>query len=136
MTKKELDKKFPFSGKDGKCSDCEYTEHCDKILPGFNKPGKCAGPFEKADKKEKGGKTKNEQVIRLNESQLRQIIAESIEDVLGGGIDIGQELQHFLQDNRYKLFNKGWGDSQPTKRDYLIAKHFYELGKGEQENDE
>ena len=76
------------------------------------------------------------QTIKISESDLRKMIAESIEDVFGGGIDIGQELQRFLQDNKYKLFNKGWGDSQPTKRDYLIAKHFYELGKGEQENDE
>ena len=68
-------------------------------------------------------------VVKINESQLRKMIAESIEDVLGGGIDIGQELQHFLQDNKYKLSNKGWGSSQPTKRDYLIAKYFYELGK-------
>ena len=67
--------------------------------------------------------------VKISESQLRKMIAESIEDVFGDGIDIGQELQHFLQDNKYKLFNKGWGDSQPTKRDYLIAKHFYELGK-------
>lgn len=75
-------------------------------------------------------------VVKINESQLHKMIAESIEDVFGGGIDIGQELQRFLQDIKYKLFNKGWGSSQPTKRDYLVAKHFYELGKGEQENDE
>lgn len=68
-------------------------------------------------------------VVKINESQLRKMIAESIEDVFDGRIDIGQELQHFLEDNKYKLFNKGWGNSQPTKRDYLIAKHFYELGK-------
>ena len=75
-------------------------------------------------------------VVKINESQLCKIIAESIEDVFGGGIDISQKLQRFLQDNKYKLSNKGWGYSQPTKRDYFIAKHFYELGKGEQENDE
>lgn len=67
-------------------------------------------------------------VVKINESQLRKIIAESIEDVLGDRIDIGQELQHFLEDNKHKLFNKGWGNSQPSKRDYLIAKYFYELG--------
>ena len=93
MTKKELDKKFPFSGKDGECSDCEYTEHCDKILPGFNKPGKCGGPFEKDGKKEKEKKTKNEQVIRLNESQLRQIIAESIEEALGSDMSTPEGRQ-------------------------------------------
>ena len=131
MTKKEIEKKFKFSGKDGKCSDCEYVDHCDKILPGFNKPGKCAGPFHKDDEKKDKKK-----VVKINESQLRRMIAESIENVLGGGIDVGQELQQFLQDNRYKLFNKGWGSSQPTKRDYLIAKHFYELGKGEQKNND
>lgn len=73
-------------------------------------------------------------IVKMTESELRKMIAESIEDVFGDGIDIGQELQRFLQDNKYKLFNKGWGNSQPTKRDYLIAKHFYELGKGEQED--
>lgn len=86
MTKKEIEKKFKFSGKDGECSGCEYGDHCDKILPGFNKPGKCGGPFKKEskgeenqDKKEK----KKKNTIKINENQLRRMIAESIEEALG-----------------------------------------------------
>jgi len=45
MTAKELDKKFPFAGKEGICFNCAYINICDKILPGYNKPGKCGGPF-------------------------------------------------------------------------------------------
>lgn len=47
MTAKELDKKFKFAGKTGLCVDCAYVGHCDKILPGYNMPGKCGGPFNK-----------------------------------------------------------------------------------------
>lgn len=86
MTKKEIEKKFKFSGKDGECSGCEYGDHCDKILPGLNKPGKCGGPFKKEskgeenqDKKEK----KKKNTVKINESQLRKMIAESIEEALG-----------------------------------------------------
>lgn len=45
MTRKELQKKFPFAGKDGVCATCEYVASCQNILPGFHKPGKCGGPF-------------------------------------------------------------------------------------------
>lgn len=96
MTKKEIEKKFKFSGKDGECSGCEYGDHCDKILPGFNKPGKCGGPFKKEskgeenqDKKEK----KKKNTIKINESDLRRMIAESVKGVImemneGGGYDM------------------------------------------------
>lgn len=96
MTKKEIEKKFKFSGKDGECSGCEYGDHCDKILPGFNKPGKCGGPFKKEskgeenqDKKEK----KKKNTIKINESDLRKMIAESVKGVImemneGGGYDM------------------------------------------------
>ena len=47
MTKKELDKNFKFAGCNGICSTCEYVSWCDRILPGYNKPGKCGGPFYK-----------------------------------------------------------------------------------------
>ena len=56
MTKKELLEKFPFAlksfkygvfGKAGECMPCAYFETCDKMLPGFIKPGKCGGPFHK-----------------------------------------------------------------------------------------
>lgn len=61
MTKKELLEKFPFAfksfkygvfGKAGECMSCEYFETCDKMLPGFIKPGKCGGPFYKKNKYE------------------------------------------------------------------------------------
>ena len=71
-------------------------------------------------------------VVKINENDLRSMIAESIERVLGGEeeskADIGKELQLFLNDMKYSLFKKG-ESSSPTKRDYMIAKHFYELGK-------
>jgi len=53
MTKEEIIKKFPFSfdnhlcGKSGECTLCEYFNFCDKILPGFIRPGKCGGSFYK-----------------------------------------------------------------------------------------
>ena len=53
MTKEEIIKKFPFSinnhlyGKSGECTLCGYFDFCDKILPGFVRPGKCGGPFYK-----------------------------------------------------------------------------------------
>lgn len=47
MNKKELDKNFKFAGCNGICSTCAYLNICDKILPGYNKPGKCGGPFYK-----------------------------------------------------------------------------------------
>ena len=50
MTKQELNKKFQFAGKDGVCAGCAYVDFCDKILPGFNKPGKCGGPFHMGKK--------------------------------------------------------------------------------------
>lgn len=58
MTKKELLEKFPFAfkygvfGKSGECMSCAYSETCDKMLPGFIKPGKCGGPFYKKNKYE------------------------------------------------------------------------------------
>ena len=84
------------------------------------------------EKRLRGKMAKN--IIKITESELRKMISESIEDVFGGGIDVGKELQRFLQDNKYKLMNKNLGYSEPTKRDYMIAKHFYELGKNEQED--
>jgi hypothetical protein len=51
MTKEEIIKKFPFSvdnhlyGKTGECTLCAYFDFCDKMLPGFIRPGKCGGPF-------------------------------------------------------------------------------------------
>lgn len=78
MTKKEIEKKFKFSGKDGECSGCEYGDHCDKILPGFNKPGKCGGPFEKDDEK----KSKKRNTIKINESQLHNMIAKSVKNII------------------------------------------------------
>ena len=55
MTKEEIIKKFPFSidkhmslyGKSGECTLCGYFDICDKMLPGFIRPGKCGGPFYK-----------------------------------------------------------------------------------------
>ena len=53
MTKEEIIKQFPFSvdnhlyGKSGECTICVYFDFCDKILPGFIRPGKCSGPFYK-----------------------------------------------------------------------------------------
>ena len=93
MTKKEIEKKFKFSGKDGECSGCEYVDHCDKILPGFNKPGKCGGPFKKEskgeenqDKKEK----KKKNTIKINENELRSLIAECVKKAINkeGGYDM------------------------------------------------
>lgn len=93
MTKKEIEKKFKFSGKDGECSGCEYGDHCDKILPGFNKPGKCGGPFKKEskgeenqDKKEK----KKKNTIKINENELRNLVTECVKKVIseGNGYDM------------------------------------------------
>ena len=47
MTKKELQKKFPFAGNCGECTSCAYFEICDKMLPCFIRPRKCGGPFYK-----------------------------------------------------------------------------------------
>ena len=51
MTKEEILKRFPFSvnspEKLGECTSCAYFEICDKMLPGFIRPGKCGGPFYK-----------------------------------------------------------------------------------------
>ena len=55
MTKEQIIKKFPFAadkhmslyGKTGECTLCVYFDVCDKILPGFIRPGKCGGPFYK-----------------------------------------------------------------------------------------
>ena len=49
MTKKEILKNFSFSvgTENGICESCSYIDMCDKILPGFNKPNKCGGPFYK-----------------------------------------------------------------------------------------
>ena len=49
MTKEEIIKNFPIPTVIGICEMCEYVNQCDKILPGFNKPGKCGGPFIKED---------------------------------------------------------------------------------------
>ena len=125
MTKKEIEKKFKFSGKDGECSGCEYGDHCDKILPGFNKPGKCGGPFEKDSKKEKDGKTKNEQVIRLSESQLRQLIKESVERALNGGDEFERLWEEF--EDWMDSYNQSDYPTSYTMKD--VARHFYELGK-------
>lgn len=59
MTKKELLKKFMFAfkndvfGKACECMSCAYFETCDKMLPGFIKPGKCRGPFYGENKQTK-----------------------------------------------------------------------------------
>lgn len=45
MNKTELDKNFAFAGKDGICAKCAYVNICNMMLPGYNKPGKCGGPF-------------------------------------------------------------------------------------------
>lgn len=45
MTLKQIKKNFPFAGRNGDCRLCSYIKHCDKILPGLNKPKKCEGPF-------------------------------------------------------------------------------------------
>lgn len=53
MTKEEIIKQFPFFvdnylyGKFGECTICAYFNFCDKILPGFIRPGKCSGLFYK-----------------------------------------------------------------------------------------
>ena len=47
MTAKEILKNFPIPTEDGVCESCAYIDICDKILPGFNKPNKCGGPFAK-----------------------------------------------------------------------------------------
>jgi len=53
MTKNEIMKKFPWSFKYGvyghscECMSCAYFETCEKMLPGFTRPKKCAGPFYK-----------------------------------------------------------------------------------------
>lgn len=53
MTKEEIKKKFPLSadnhlyGKCGECTLCGYFNICDKMLPGYIRPGKCGGPFYK-----------------------------------------------------------------------------------------
>lgn len=51
MTKEDILKNFPFSvdtdEKHGICTTCKYFENCDKMLPGFIRPGKCGGPFNK-----------------------------------------------------------------------------------------
>lgn len=73
-------------------------------------------------------------VVKITETEFRKMISESIEEMFNDGIDIGKELQLFLHNMSHKIYGK-WGQStNPTKRDYLIAKHFYELGKGEQED--
>ena len=51
MTKEQIKKNFPYNcneycyGEMGVCTLCAYFETCDKILPGFIRPGKCGGPF-------------------------------------------------------------------------------------------
>ena len=49
--------------------------------------------------------------------------------------DVGQELQSLLNKEKYKIADKGLGYSQPTKRDYMIAKYFYELGLKENKDE-
>ena len=46
----------------------------------------------------------------------------------GSIVDVGKELQMFLNDRKYQLWSKMGESSSPTKRDYMIAKYFYELG--------
>ncbi len=75
MTKKEISKKFKFSGNDGECNGCEYNDHCDKILPGFNKPGKCGGPFHKDSKQDM-------KKISLTESDLKIMVNETVKRVI------------------------------------------------------
>lgn len=53
MIKEQIIKNFPTPTNVGICMSekCAYLDICDKILPGFNKPGsnKCGGPFYKED---------------------------------------------------------------------------------------
>ncbi len=128
MTKKEIEKKFKFSGKDGECSDCEYGDHCDRILPGFNKPGKCGGPFKKESKGEENQykkEKKKKNTIKINESQLRKMIAESVKQVLNGGDEFEQLWEEF--ENWMDSYNQSDYPTSYTMKD--VARHFYELGK-------
>lgn len=69
-------------------------------------------------------------IVKLNETQLKKIVAECIEEAVLDKVNtIGKELQMFLSSISHMLWKKYGQDSNPTKRDYLIAKHFYELGK-------
>ena len=78
----------------------------------------------------------SKEIVKITESELRKMISESIEDIFSDGIDVGKELQKFIHSISSMLYKKGWGDTNPTKRDYLIAKHFYELGKNECEDND
>ena len=125
MTKKEIEKKFKFSGKDGECSDCEYVDHCDKILPGFNKPGKCDGPFHKDNKK----KDKKRNTIKINESQLRQIIAESVEQALDAETNEAYEFERLWEEFEDWMDSYNQSDYPTSYSQKDIAKFFYFEGK-------
>lgn len=45
MKKIDIIRKFPTPTNCGVCTVCRYFDTCDRILPGFHKPGKCGGPF-------------------------------------------------------------------------------------------
>lgn len=83
MTKKEILKNFPTPTKMGVCETCGYVEFCDKILPGFHKPGKCGGPFTKQNLN--CSKNMNKKAIRLTESDLHRIIKESMKNIVSEG---------------------------------------------------
>ena len=45
MTIKDILNNFPMPTKFGTCEYCAWINLCTNILPGFNKPNKCGGPF-------------------------------------------------------------------------------------------
>lgn len=86
MTLKEIEKKFPFSGKDGPCKDCAYLNICTSILPGLVKPKKCGGPFVVED---------------LNKFKA------VMEDLVENQKDIPPEIAKIIQDNFWDLMDDG-----------------------------
>ena len=114
MTKKEIEKKFPFSGKDGECADCEYVDTCDKILPGLNKPGKCAGPFHKDDEKK-------DRVIRLSDRELRDIVSESVSRIVEA---MSWEEYVMSQEDPRETAAKEWAQENGIEADENIIRAF------------
>lgn len=63
-------------------------------------------------------------VVRINESQLRRMIAESIEQALNGGDEFERLWEEF--EDWMDSYNQSDYPTSYTNKD--IARHFYELG--------
>lgn len=65
------------------------------------------------------------QIIKINESQLRKMIVESVKQVLNGGDEFEQLWEEF--EDWMDSYNQSDYPTSYTMKD--VARHFYELGK-------